>query len=164
MLSALALLSLVTSATCPTAPLRGLDGAFQGVLLAVDFQGQSQPPQNLLETQSITSCDAFDFDIRYSNPATGEETRRVTFSAAWDAANQNFVLTGPVIHGVLRVIRPGQFVASFATDFAGSPAYCEEMMTLTDGDRQLTRSVQCAAGDLDGTSLGVRTALASRVP
>jgi hypothetical protein len=149
---------------CPTAPLRGLAGTFRGVLLAVDFQGAAQPQQNLTETQAITSCEGFEFDIRYSDPTSGAETRQVAFSAAWDGTSQAFVLTGPVIHGVLRAIRPGQFVASFETAFAGNPAHCEEMMTLTDGDRQLTRSVQCAAGGLDGASLGVRTALASRVP
>lgn len=37
------------------------------------------------------------------------------------------------------------------------------MITLTNSDQQLMRSVQCAAGGVGGASLGVRTALASRV-
>ena len=149
---------------CPTAPLRGLSGNFQGILQAVNFQGESQPQQNLMETQAITSCTSFTFDIHYSNPATGEETRRVEFSAEWDKTNANFAINGAVIKGVMRVLRQGQFVTSFETAFAGKPAHCEEMITLTNGDRQMTRSVQCSDGGLDGLSLGVRTALASRVP
>jgi hypothetical protein len=75
-----------------------------------------------------------------------------------------FTLAGPVIQGQFRVIRNGQFVASFETSFAGNPAHCEEMMTLTNNNQQLMRSVECAAGGLDGASLGVRNALVSRVP
>jgi hypothetical protein len=60
--------------------------------------------------------------------------------------------------------RTGQFLVNFETSFAGSPAHCDEMITLTNNDQQLTRSVQCDAGALGGTSLGVRNVLASRTP
>jgi len=69
----------------------------------------------LTETQAITGCTTFTFDIHYANPATGEETRRVEFLAEWDKTNENFVISGPVIQGVMRVLRQGQFVTSFET-------------------------------------------------
>jgi len=150
--------------TCPTAPLKGFEGNFNGVLAAINFQGESQPLQNLLETHTVTSCSSFEADIHYSNPQTGKETREVRFSAQWDKTNGVFVIAGPVIQGVFRVIREGQFVVSFETNFAGSPAHCDEMITVIDKAQQLTRSVQCVAGGLGGASLGVRNALASRIP
>jgi hypothetical protein len=151
-------------AECPTAPLRGFVGTFKGVLSPVSFQGESQPLQSLLETHTVTSCTSFDFDVHYSDPQTGVETREVKFTAQWDKTKGVFTLAGPVIQGQFRVIREGQFVASFETSFAGSPTHCEEMMTVTNNAQQLMRSVQCVAGGIDGASLGVRNALVSRVP
>ena len=148
----------------PTANLMGFDGSFQGVLSAVNFQGERQPLETMLETHRVTSCTAFEADIRYANPETGEETRAVKFSGQWDEAKRGFVLTGPLLQGLLRVVRPGQFVVNFETKFAGNPAHCDEMITITNGAQQVIRSVQCFAGGIDGPSLGVRTALGSRVP
>lgn len=148
---------------CPTTQVKSLEGTFKGVLAAVTFGGESQPLQNITEVQTITSCTSFDFDIHYSNPLTGEETRQVKFSSLWDESKGVFIMSGPVIQGQLRVIREGQFLASFETSFAGSQAHCEEMMTVTNGSQQLMRSVQCAAGDSNGASLGVRNALVTRV-
>jgi hypothetical protein len=143
--------------------LKGFEGSFKGVLAAVNFQGESQPLESMTETHTVTSCTSFDADIRYANPRTGKETREVKFSGKWDKAQEGFVLTGPILQGLLRVIRPGQFVVDFATQFAGAPTHCHEMITVTNNAQQVIRSVQCFTGGLDGSSLGVRTALASRI-
>ena len=149
---------------CPTHPVKGFEGTFKGVLSAVTFQGENQPQQNLVETHTVTGCNSFDFDVHYFNPQTGDETREVKFTAQWDKAKRVFSISGPIIQGQFRVIRSGQFLASFDTNFAGKPAHCEEMMTTLNNGQQVMRSVQCAARGVNGASLGVRNALVSRIP
>lgn len=167
-LAALSVVVMAASATakaeCPTDALKGFDGTFKGVLAPLSFQGEPQAIQNVVETHTVTDCHAFDFDVHYYDPTTGLETREVKFSAAWDNGKGMFNLAGEVIHGSMRVLRDGQFVVSFETTFAGSPAHCEEMINVTNDDTQVTRSVQCAAGGIGGASLGVRNALVSRIP
>ena len=152
-----------SATNCPTGRLKGFEGTFKGVLSAVNFHGERQPLENMIETQTVTNCTAFDADIHYSNPQTGKETREVKFSGQWDEAKEGFVITGPVIQGFLRVIRQGQFMTDFDTKFGGNPAHCNEVITVTSNAQQVVRSVQCFAGGLGGPSLGVRTILASRV-
>lgn len=84
-------------------------------------QVESQPQQNLTETQTVTSCSSFDFEVQYFNPQTGAATREVKFSADWDEANAAFVVPGPLIHGYFRVLRAGQFVVSFETTLRETP-------------------------------------------
>jgi len=159
----LILTSTYAQADCPTVHLKGLIGQFRGVLSAVNFQGDRQPLEGMSETVTVVSCASFDFDVHYSNFQTGEETREVKFSGQWDETEKGFMLTGPILKGILRVIREGQFVVDFDTQFAGNPAHCDEMITVTNHAQQVIRSVHCFAGGIDGNSLGVRTALGSRV-
>lgn len=156
--------SATAQAACPTDALQGFNGTFKGVLAPLSFQGEPLAIQNVVETHAVTGCNSFDFDVHYSNPETGLELREVKFSAVWDDGQGVFNLAGEVIHGSMRVLRNGHFVVSFETAFAGIPAHCEEMITVTNDNTQVMRSVQCAAGGIGGTSLGVRNALVSRIP
>src|SRR4051794_2755946 len=68
---------------------------------SANFQGERQPLEGMSETVTVTSCTSFDFDIHYFNLQSGQETREVKFSGQWDETQEGFVLTGPILQGLL---------------------------------------------------------------
>ena len=148
---------------CPTKPLKDFSGSFKGVLSPIKFEGDNLDHQNLFESHTITSCTSFEFDVHYSDPSTGEETREVKFTATWHKSKKIFTIKGHVIQGEFRILKNNQYIASFETHFGSTSAHCEEMMTMTNNANQIVRSVQCSDLSNNGKSLGVRNALVSRV-
>lgn len=157
-------LALTRGLERPTDLLQDLSGTFSGTMVMLDPELKQTAMQNVTDTHTIESATKFTADIRYTDPATNQETRHQSFVGVWDPAKRVFQLAGDIMKGIMQIVSPGHYVLSFDTTINGTVTHAVETVSLAQKDSRMIRTLQYFAGGADGPPTGVRVTQETRVP